>query len=154
VDWTWTEDWEEPSEWTWADGWEEPIELTWRNASRWEGDFERPNIQKIVFLRHYVKMIYIVDTGEGVEEHEVIRAIEELAGIELRHGTNSLGQDYWWKVQYDGSSMKSSSRSSGFSKPPSRPGEDRSDPRVPSQTVVDLYGGDEEQAHAHWCNTH
>ena len=149
VDWTWTAGWEEPLNWEWAKGWEEPSEQTW---PRFRGSY--CDTQKIVFLRHYAKMIYIVDTDEGIEEHEVVRAIEQLAGIKLRHSTNSLGQDYWWKVQYGGSSMKSTSRSSGFSKPPSRPGKDRSDPRVPSQTVADLYGGSEDQAHTHWCNTH
>ena len=98
-------------------------------------------------------MIYILDSGERGKE-EAASALEKLAGMKLRHSTESKGRDYWWRPVPDASSTKSSSRSSGFSKPPSRPGKDRSDPRVPSQTVVDLYGGDEEQAHAHWCNTH
>lgn len=129
VNWTWTEDWEEPSDWIWADGWEKPIELTWRKKRGVKG-----TIQKIVFLRHYVTMIYIEDMGEGAEEDEVARDIEELAGIELRHSTNSLGEDYWWKVQHDGSSTNSSSRPSGHSKSSKAP------------SLLDLYGGDEQMA--------
>ena len=37
---------------------------------------------------------------------------------------------------------------------PSSSSKDRSDPRMPSQEVSDLYGGNEQQALTHWWNTH
>lgn len=140
VEWTWTEDWEEPAEWVWADGWEKPIELTWGNVSGFENGHRKSVFQKIIFLRHYLKMIYIVDSGEELKG-DVVAAIEDLTGIELRHSTNSYGQDYWWKVQYDGSSTKPSSPPTGST----------SNSDVPS--VLDLYGGDKERAHDHYWNT-
>lgn len=140
IKWTWTEDWEEPVEWAWAGGWEKPVELTWGSVSGFENGHRRSVSQKMVFLRHYLKMIYIVDAGKESEEN-IVAAIEELTGIELRHSTNSLGQDYWWKVQYDGTSTKSGSPPSGNNSSPAPP------------SLLELYGGDKQMAHDHYWNT-
>jgi len=149
ANWTWTGDWEEPSGWAWADGWEEPIELTWRNISGFnESGYTRSLAQKYIFLRHYLKMVYIVDAGEEIDEEAVVRTLEELAGIELRHSTNSLGQDYWWKVQYGGPTL--GGRDS-YTKSSSQPPGHNSNSGAPS--VLDLYGGDEQRAHDHYWNT-
>lgn len=149
ADWTWSEDWEEPSGWAWADGWEEPIELTWRNVTGYNEDGDgRALTQKYIFLRHYLKQVYIVSMGEGVDERAVVRTLEDLAGIKLRQGSNSLGEDYWWKVQYGGPTLGGHD---SYNKSSSRPSGNNRNSGSPS--ALDIYGGNKQRAHDHYWNT-
>jgi len=128
------------------DDFEKPVEKTWR-------DGEKVCVQKKYdFLRNYMRMIYILDSGEKSEKEAAAALRGVLTSVNLRHSTDSRGRDYWYKPVRTHPSK--SSRSSGSCSPMSQPGKDRSDPRVPSQDVVDMYGGDEELAHTHHWNTH
>lgn len=117
------------------DDFEKPIEKTWR-------DSEKLCLQKKYdFLRNYMRMIYILDSGERSEEEAEAALRGVLSPINLRHSTDSQGRDYWYRsvrtCSPKSSGPRLSKRSSGSS-------------RI---TLLDLYGNNEE-VHTHWCNTH
>lgn len=115
---------------------------------------------KIDLLRRYMYGFAILDDGGRGDEAalEAITKFTEKDFTEIpsdEHSLYSIKTPYYKKPGYKKPSERMSTGSTPTGGYMAREDTvDRSDPRSPSQEVVDMYGGDEELAHVHWCNTH
>jgi hypothetical protein len=111
--------------------------------------------QKCDLLVAYMHSFVILDSGD-IDDDKAARAICTFSKwddvVEITSDTK--GAIYEVKVPDQNETWNGPDEPFGSNSAGGQPGVDRSDPRSPSQGVVDMYGGDEEQAQAHWCNTH
>jgi hypothetical protein len=102
----------------------------------WSDNHTEEMVQKANFLRLCMHMVYILDSGELTQAAPARRLFEAL---DLSHScefsTDASGREYCYQTVSDGLF----SGSSGDNASPS---------------VLEMYGGNKQQAHTHWCNTH
>jgi hypothetical protein len=106
------------------------------DSDTWADDYTIEMAQKISLLSRFMYMFYVVDPGGKESDYKAGNHLCRKVNISPRldWDTDSKGRRYGFIK----SKEEHSSRSPSHESPSS---------------ALDLYGGDKERAHTHWCNT-